>query len=246
MVIGIGIGIPFSGQKAKQVFFITMQAGLMDFSITNGEGVLWLFPDNTTSTADRPAKTLTQPGTVFLYCDDFTKADIEISDNTTNANYIGDLSDFPPLTYYAHFYNTNVTGNISSLSNLTYYANFSNTNITGDISNLSNVTYFAHFYNTNVTGDISNLSNVTYFANFYGTNVTGVLNPHPSLQHLYLHYTNLSTNDTDQTVINLDTNTTATGSRGLDISGLNRTSASTDAINSLLAKGWTVTDGTVV
>ena len=223
MVIGIGIGIPFSGQKAKQVFFITMQAGLMDFSITNGEGILWLFPDNTTSTADRPTKTLTQPGTVFLYCDDFTKADIEIKDNTTDTNYIGDLSDLPPLTYYA---------------------NFGSTNIAGDISNLSNLTFYASFYSTNVTGDISNLSNLTYFAHFGNTFVTGILNPYPSLHYLYLNNTNLSTNDTDQTVINLDTNTTATGT--LNISGLNRTSASTDAINSLLAKGWSVTDGTVV
>jgi len=225
MVIGIGIGIPFSGQKAKQVFFITMQAGLMDFSITNGEGVLWLFPDNTTSTADRPAKTLAEAGTVFLYCDDFTKADIGMSDNTTNANYIGDLSDFPPLTYNVNFNYTNVTGDISVLSNLTKSASFDGTVVTGDISVLSNLTRLVAFYNTAVTG---------------------ILNPHPSLQYLYLNNTNLSTNDTDQTVINLDTNTTATGATELNISGLNRTSASTDAINSLLAKGWSVTDGTVV
>ena len=245
MVIGIGIGIPFSGQKAKQVFFITMQAGLMDFSITNGEGVLWLFPDNTTSTADRPSITLAEAGTVFLYCDDFTKADIEISDNTTDTNYIGDLSDLPPLTYLTSFSNAGVTGDIDALSNLTYYANFYNTNVTGDISNLSNLTYFARFYNTNVTGDISNLSNLTYYANFGNAPVTGVLNPHPSLRSLYLYGTNLSTNDVDQTAINLDTNTSRADGT-LNISGLNRTSASTDALNSLLAKGWSVTDGTVV
>jgi len=225
MGIGIGIGIPFSNQKARQVFPIKMTAGLMDFSITNGEGVLWLFPDNTTSTADKPSVTLAEAGTVFLYCDDFTKANIEINDNNTNANYIGDLSDFPPLTYYA---------------------NFGNTAVTGDISTLSNLTYLALFNNTAVTGDISTLSNLTYYANFGNTAVTGILSPHPSLRYLYLYNTSLSTNDTDQTVINLDTNSTATGAKVLSISDLNRTSASTDAINSLLAKGWTVTDGTVV
>ena len=207
MVIGIGIGISFSGQKGQKVrqnFPIEMAAGLMDFSITNAVGVLWSFPDGTTSTADRPAKTLAEAGTVFLDCDDFTKADIEIKDNNTNTDYIGDLSDFPPFTYAASFSNTAVTGDISALSNLTYYASFGS------------------------------------------TDVTGILDPHPSLSILYLNNTNLSTNDTDQTVINLDTNTTATGTRALNISGLNRTSASTSAVNSLLAKGWSVADGTVV
>jgi len=161
---------------------------------------------------------------VYLTVDDFQIATLEIRNNTTNGTYIGDLSDFP---------------------NLTNYVTFNNTNVTGDISALSNLTFLAHFGDTNVTGDIGALSNVNYYAHFGNTNVTGILNPNENLRYLYLNNTQLSINDTDQTVINLDNNTVINNGT-LDISGLQRSSASTAAINSLIAKGWSVTDGTVV
>lgn len=197
-------GSPPPYEKYTQVFPLVCTAGLFDFSIINGENVLWVFPDGTTSTADRPTRELIEGGTVLLFCTNFSSGNIEINSNSTDSNYVGDLADFPTLTYYADFSNTNVSGDISALSNLAFTARFAN------------------------------------------TNVSGVLNPHPKLRYLHLQNTNLSQNDVDQTVINLDNNTVATGTRELNIRGLKRTSASTGAINSLIAKGWNVTDAEVV
>ena len=149
------------------------------------------------------------------------------------------LNEFPPLTHYASFYNTSVSGDISALSNVTHWADFYNTSVSGDISALSNVTYLASFDNTSVSGDISALSNVTHWANFGNTSVSGILSPHSNLKYLYLNGTNMSSNDTDQTIINLDNNTTVSGTLKVVA---NRTTASDSAFNSLVAKGWSITE----
>lgn len=135
-----------------------------------------------------------------------------------------------------------------SKSNIVFRDNDTNTNYVGDIKVLKRLRYYANFYNcANLTGDISALSNISYYASFGNcANLVGVLNPHPSLRYLYLNNTGLSINDVDQTVINLDTNTTATSTRALNISGLERSTVSSSAIASLITKGWSVTDATVV
>ena len=207
---------------------LEVTAGLFDFSVTNANNLLWVFADGSTSTDIKPTRTLTEDQTVKVYCDDWSKSNIVFRDNDTNTNYVGDIKVLKRLRYYANFYNC--------------------ANLTGDISALSNISYYADFYNcANLTGDISALSNISYYASFGNcANLVGVLNPHPSLRYLYLNNTGLSINDVDQTVINLDTNTTATSTRALNISGLERSTVSSSAIASLITKGWSVTDATVV
>jgi hypothetical protein len=137
----------------------------------------------------------------------------------------------------------NLTGDISSLSNLKYRASFNNcTKLTGNILALSDLSSMASFDNcTNLTGDISTLSNLTYHINFKNCfNITGVLNPKSTIEYVYLNYSGLSTSDVDQAIINLNNITTVSGT--LDVSGMRRTIVSTDAINSLITKGWSVTD----
>jgi hypothetical protein len=198
-------------------------AGLMDFSIEGGSDVMWKLADGTISYSTRPVKTL-PAGTSYLYCSNLWANGVAIKSNGTNKNYVGKTSD---------------------LSNLTYSASFNNTEVTGDIASLSNLTYYASFNNTEVTGDIASLSNLTYYASFYGTQVYGILTPTPTLTRIYLTDTNLTTNDVDQSVINLNNVTTITNGI-LSIFGLTRTIASTAAINALVAKGWSVTDATVI
>ena len=214
------------GNIVTEVFPIHVNPCTFDMAITNADNPKWYFEDGTLVEGDQPNKVLSTAQTVYLTCDDFSKSNIELNDNNVNSAYVGDLGDFPLLTRFASFNNC--------------------TNLTGDIYNLGNLTRFASFDNcTNLTGDIYNLGNLTYFASFVNcTNLTGILDPNPSLKYLYLNNTGMSVNDVDQTVINLDNNTNVTGT--LNISGLQRSSVSDNAINSLITKGWSVTDATVV
>ena len=126
----------FTGTVYKEAFPIPCTAGLMDVSIT-GAPVLWVFPDGTTSTASRPAKTLEANGTVWVYCSDWLDSDLTINDNGTDSRYVGDLKDLPPsLTYYLSLYNCSlVTGDLADLPALTYYLNLYNCSlITGILS----------------------------------------------------------------------------------------------------------------
>ena len=182
----------FSYDNESPVFPIQMDAGLMDFSITNASNPFWIFPDGTTSTADRPAKTLASAGTVYLFCDDFTKSDIQINDNETNAEYLGDLSDLPALTYYLDLYNCSlVTGSLADLPALTYYLRLHNcTNVTGSLADLPALTYYLRLTNcTNVTGSLADLPALTYYLRLDNcTNVTGDLADLPALTY-YLSLT---------------------------------------------------------
>ena len=154
----------------EEYFRIEMLAGLMDFSIANADNVKWYFPDGTTSTADKPAKTLASDGIVYLTCSDFSKSNIEIKDNGTDAKYVGDTSDFPNFIYYASFYSTSVTGDVADIK-ATNTAIFYNTAVTGDVADIK-ATYYANFGGTSVTGDVADIK-ATYYASFASTEVTG-------------------------------------------------------------------------
>jgi hypothetical protein len=195
---------------------IPCTAGTMDFSITNADDLLWVAPDGTTSTAVRPQFEHASQQTSWAFCSNWDAGDLEIDDNDTNALYIGDLADLPPViahyldlyncsnitgdlsdvsgvTYYLRLYNcTNVTGDLSDVSGVTYYLNLTNcANITGDLSDVSGVTYYLRLYNcTNVTGDLSDVSGVTYLLDLSNcTNVTGDLSDVSGVTYL-LNLTN--------------------------------------------------------
>ena len=251
------------------VFPIQMDAGLMDFSITNASNPFWIFPDGTTSTADRPAKTLASAGTVYLFCDDFTKPDIQqISDNGTNAEYLGDLADLPALTYYLDLTScTNVTGSLADLPALTYYLNLTScTNVTGSLADLPALTHYLNLTScTNVTGDLADLPALTYYLSLTScTNVTGDLADLPALTYylrltnctlitgilpatvtatqIYIDNTGLSKADLEQSIINIESNGSSNGtlSASTGMPTIDNATAIA-AVASLRGRGWTVT-----
>jgi len=214
----------------EDIFAIKHGAGLMDFSITNGDDVLWVFSDGSTSTADRPAKTL-GAGTTYLYCSNFSDGDIKIGDNDTNAVYTGDLADLPALTYYLNLYNcTNITGDLADLPALTYYLNLSNCSlVTGDLADLPAPTYYLSLYNCSlVTGKYTQVS---------GNTVPTITN---------LSKTNISAADMDDTLIAYAATTKNNGS--FTATGMFRTATSDDAVATLTGepRNWIITGITKV
>jgi hypothetical protein len=157
---------------------LDVTAGLFDFSVTGVTEFSWYFPeDGTTSTASRPAKTLTEAQTVVLSAKWGDEA--ELKSNKTDENYVGDLSDVSNVSYFLNLFNcSNVTGDLSDVSNVSYCLNLVNcSNVTGDLSDVSNVSYYLRLYGcSNVTGDLSDVSNVSYFLDLFNcSNITGDL-----------------------------------------------------------------------
>jgi hypothetical protein len=180
-------------------FPIRHGAGLMDFGITNGTDVMWELADGTISYSTRPAKTLPS-GVSYLYASNLYANSVQISDNGTDSNYTGDLSDLPALTNHLNLYNC--------------------TNVTGDLSDLPALTNTLSLYNC--------------------TNVTGILSPTATLKNIYLQGTGMTSNDTDQTLINLMNITTVESGGMLQIKA-NRTSASDEAFTYLSSR-FTITE----
>jgi hypothetical protein len=171
---------------------IPCNAGTMDFTITNGKGILWVFPDGTTSTSAHPAKWLASAGTCWLYLTNWGASNLQITDANTNTLYTGSLADLPPLTYYLDLYGCSlVTGDLTDLPPLTYYLNLTNCSlITGDLADLPPLTYYLNLYGcSSVTGSLADLPPLTYYLNLYGcSSVTGSLADLPQLTY----YLNLS------------------------------------------------------
>ncbi|ADO83698.1 hypothetical protein [Ilyobacter polytropus] len=246
-------------------FPIKHGAGLMDFEIINGTNIMWELADGTISYSTRPAKTL-PAGTSYLYASNLYGDGVQINDNGTDSNYTGDLSDLPALTYLLSLSGcTNVTGDLSDLPNLTYTLSLLNcsnvtgdlsdlpaltyylslsgcTNVTGDLSDLPNLTYALNLLNcSNVTGDLSDLPALNYYLSLSGcSNVTGTLSPTTTLKDIHLYGTGMTSDDTDQTLINLMNTTTVTSGGILQIKA-NRTSASDEAYTYLSSR-FTITE----
>jgi hypothetical protein len=101
----------------EEVLPIRMNVGLMDFSITGADNLKWYFPDGSTSTSTQPAVTLTEPGIVYVVCDDWSKETIKVNDLNTDSGFVGYLSDFSELTnYFSPYSCRNMTGDLSSIS----------------------------------------------------------------------------------------------------------------------------------
>jgi len=112
----------FNGTVYEWAYPIPMAAGTMDFTIINGQGILWVFPDGTTSTSAHPAKVLASAGTCWLYLTNWGASNLQITDANTNTKYTGNLADLPPLTYYLSLSGCSlVTGSLADLPPLTYY-----------------------------------------------------------------------------------------------------------------------------
>lgn len=235
--------IGFKGAKSvvgytnDYVFPVNCGAGLMDFYV--GGTNFWYDADGNTNTSNRPGVTLVNAGVSYAFNLDMLTH--EIIDYGTNANFIGSLKDLPKTTTSLNLEDcTNVTGQTQDYPKVTntLYVN-NNSLVTGDISNLPKATTSIYCQNLPlVTGDLANVVPVSVLCRFDGcTNVTGIYTPGAGCQYVLVSGTNMSANDTDQTIIN--TNALGTSS-GLLWHRNNRTSASDAAVTALLSRGWTV------
>ena len=84
--------IPASTVRFEPIL-LKHDAGLMDFSVTGANNLYWIFPDGTTSTLARPAKTV-GAGITKVYCDNWDSSDLTLNNNTTKDIFTGSLADF--------------------------------------------------------------------------------------------------------------------------------------------------------
>ena len=216
LLVGQGV----TGTFYDWAYPIPCTTGVMDFSLKNGADRLWVAPDGTTSTVERPQFDLASNGTTWAYLSNWDAPNLEINDNNTNALYVGDIADIPPvINYYLDLYNCS--------------------NVTGDITNIR-PSYYASFYNcSKVTGDITNIR-PSYYASFaYCTNVTGTLNPQATLQYINLTGTGLNTTQLDNSIIAVNAVTTVVGTFNWS-TGV-RSVTSDTAYDALDTAGWTLT-----
>jgi hypothetical protein len=123
--------------EQEPVFPIRMNPGLMDFEIFGDVDILWMFPDGTTpsgslvsgnlSLDSHPALTLTDPGTVYLFCNNFLNGDVTINANNTSG-FIGSLNDIPNLDFGIDVSNTQASGHFGTDFQATEI-NIENTNV---------------------------------------------------------------------------------------------------------------------
>ncbi len=184
---GVVLRRGFTGTVYEYAYPIPCSAGTMDFTITNGQGILWVFPDGTTSTSAHPAKVLASAGTCWLYLTNWGASDLKINDANTNTLYLGNLADLPPLTYYLNLSGCSlVTGSLADLPPLTYYLNLYGCSlVTGSLADLPPVTNTLSLYGCSlVTGSLADLPPVTDTLNLSGcSSVTGSLADLPPLKY---------------------------------------------------------------
>ena len=226
------------------LWFIEHGAGLLDLAVTGATGLLWTFPDGTTSTETRPKKTV-PAGITRCYAANWSASSVAIRSNwVPQTAYRGNVKDLPRVTYYLNIGGcSRVTGALADLPQVTYYLDLYNcSRVTGALADLPRVTYYLNLYNcSQVTGALADLPQVTNTINLYNcSQVTGALSPSPTLNTIYLHGTGMTPVDTDQTLINLAAVTTVT-SGGILYVKRNRTSASDAAVASLAGK-FTITE----
>ena len=216
-----------------EVWFIEHGAGLLDLAVTGATGLLWVFPDGTTSTAARPRKTVPD-GITRCYASNWTAGGMQIGSNwVAQTAYHGNVKDLPRVTGALSLGNcTQVTGALADLPRVTDYLDLGNcTQVTGALADLPRVTSTLSLCNcAQVTGTLADLPRVTDYLDLGNcAQVTGTLLPAPSLRTIYLYGTGMTPSDTDQTLINLAAATTVTSGGTLYIKH-NRTSASDAAV----------------
>ena len=108
--------VGYTEQLPYEVFPIHVKAGTFDFSAKNLTERKWWFEDGTTSTAEKPTRTLATDQTVYLTGKFSESTTCQINDNGTDVRYVGDLSDLPKLTYWLDLTNCSlITGDLSDL-----------------------------------------------------------------------------------------------------------------------------------
>jgi len=190
-------------------FLIKVAAGRVNFSWTNPTGRLWTFPAGTvlysdgvtpisTSTAENPDVTIPAGGGTITLETSSWSGNYNLLDNNTDAQFVGALSDLPPLNYYLVLSGcTLITGKLSDLPPLTNTLSLASCAlITGALSDLPPLTYYLNLASCSlVTVALSDLPPLTNTISLYGCNlVTGSLSDLPPLtNNLNLYGCNLIT-----------------------------------------------------
>ena len=170
------------------LWFIEHGEGLLDLAVTGATGLLWTFPDGTTSTATRPQKTV-PAGVTRCYASNWPASGVQISSNgVAQTAYHGDIKDLPRVTSYLNIGNcTQVTGALADLPRVTRDLNIGNcTKVTGALADLPRVTRDLTLNNCpQVTGALADLPRVTSLLSMWGcTRVTGSLADLPRVTSL--------------------------------------------------------------
>ena len=247
----IARGISGGGGEIAPYIALKCGAGLFDFSWNNPNCRKWVFPDGSISYDERPTRTLSAPGIVYLYCDDFS-GNYRLSDNDTDSNYLGKLADLQgKITYYLSLYKcVLVKGSLADFQGkITNTLGVNDCNlIKGSLADLQGkITNYLGLNNCNlIKGSLADLQGK--ITNYLGLNncnlVTGVYTPSgtalPTIT--YLSYTGVSTADMDATLNNYAAQAVAINKVNGAFSGfgITRTAASDDAIATLTGLGWTV------
>jgi len=160
----------------------------------------------------------------------------------------GDISDMPPVTNYLKTFGiTALTGVLSDLPPVTDSLDMYNCNlITGSLADLPPLTQLVRLYNCNlITGSLADLPTLQNYLDLRECpNITGSLAATQELTTILINNIGCSSAELDITIANLVTANQSNGE--LNMSGLNRTSASDADIATLQGRGWTITDATVV
>jgi len=219
---GIGAGLR---TIKSNVWRFTARVGLMDMEIVNGDNLFWIFPDGTTSTSTRPAKTIAVEGIVTVTCSDWSKSTIQLKANSTGSRIVCNTRDLPRITSHLVINNCpNITGNVADLPRVTNVVNMDSCpGIFGNIADLPRV------------GAFINIPNCPNIVGSFGTNYS------PSCSNITLQNTGQTPTDTDSCIITIANNTTARAGSILKVKA-NRTSASDSAKTVLVGYGWTITD----
>lgn len=244
--IGFKGSITITGYTPDYVFPIKMLANSKnDFGFVNLDDPFWYFRDGVTSQLLNPGITCVPAGNDYAFGTNIRDNDIQLACNTTGANWVGDITDLPRLTYYlAIGGSSGLTGNIANLPALsTFLSMWGCVLVTGNVSNIPNVNTHLNVGSCGLlTGLISDMPSVSdTFSVDACVLLTGVYAPLATTNVMYFSWTGMSATDTDNLLIALAAITTVIG--GTLFIKANRTPASNAAFTHLtVAHTWAITE----
>ena len=235
-----------AGLNRRTTWQIRHGAGVLDISISGATNLLWQFPDGSTSTVARPAKTVTK-GTTIITCDDFSASGVDVyiyGDSTALASYPIQVKSLPALTYRLSANANGIIGKVADLPRVTNYLHLISlaglTGTTADLPRDVNTLYLNTLAGLTGTAADMPLNTGTTRRIIYLAGITGAL-PVVSTNTTVYYYGNsqVTPAEYDQTIQNI---VDAGGVNGTLRISNTRTSASDANIATLQSRGWTVTE----
>ena len=254
--------------RSNDIWVVYHSAGVLDINITGASGLLWTFPDNSTSTVNRPLKTVTA-GRTIITCNRFnlngititTNACTALSSQSINFNtlpllvywleqandnlFVGDVIRIPRVKFVLSIKGSGIYGTTDNVPRVTYTLSLVSTSVSGNISALPHAsTFFQLVSNNSMTGSVSSITWVTGTLVIRGCQyLTGAL-PIVSTNNNIQFYANpaVSPAEYDQTIANC---VSAGGLNKVLTISSRRTSASNADKATLISRGWTINDSQI-